>query len=418
MSTHKHEHDDHCHSKPASAKAASCCAPAVQGFDPTASVAAASFDPTVAVQARAADCCSPKPAVDDCCAPIAATSSCCDADTPTRRIDWLLWSTMIPIVALFLFHVAVPDSMAIPMLGMLSHAVYDLVSTMWWGMIAAIVFVGLLNRIPRELVMGVLGQGGTVSGLLRATGAGLLLDLCSHGILMVGMKLYERGASLGQIFAFLIASPWNSLSLTIILVALIGLPWTLLFIVLSMLIGVSVGYLVDRAVAAGRLPANPNHFTQSGPVDWRGQLRAIYRDQDWSPRGTAGMLWQGLKDSRMVLRWVFLGIILASLIRTFVTDDWMQMLFGPTLMGLGLTLLAATILEICSEGSTPIAAELFTRAAAPGNAFAFLMAGVATDYTEVMSIKDTTRSWKIALSLPLYTLPQVVFIGWLLNRFG
>lgn len=385
MSTHKH---DHCDSKVAPAKTASCCAPA------------------------------PKPVVDDCCAPKATTSSCCDADTPTRRVDWLLWSTMLPIAGLFFFHLLVPNSMAVPVLGTLSHSVYDLVATMWWGMIAAIVFVGLLNRIPRELVMGVLGQGGTFSGLLRATGAGLLLDLCSHGILMVGMKLYERGASLGQIFAFLIASPWNSLSLTIILVALIGLPWTLLFIALSMLVGISAGYLVDRAVAAGKLPANPHHVVQHGPVDWRGQLRTIYRDQDWSARGIGAMLFEGLKDSRMVLRWVFLGIVLASLIRTFVTDDWLQMLFGPTLTGLGLTLVAATILEVCSEGATPVAAELFTRAAAPGNAFAFLMAGVATDYTEIMSLKDTTRSWKIALSLPLYTLPQVIFIGWVLNRFG
>jgi uncharacterized membrane protein YraQ (UPF0718 family) len=55
------------------------------------------------------------------------------------------------------------------------------------------------------------------------------------------------------------------------------------------------------------------------------------------------------------------------------------------------------------------------RAAAPGNAFTFLMAGVATDYTEVMTLRDTTRSWKIALALPLVTVPQVIVIGLLLN---
>ena len=47
---------------------------------------------------------------------------------------------------------------------------------------------------------------------------------------MVGAKLYERGASIGQLMAFLIASPWNSLSLTIIMVSLIGWQWTLMFI--------------------------------------------------------------------------------------------------------------------------------------------------------------------------------------------
>ena len=85
--------------------------------------------------------------------------------------------------------------------------------------------------------------------------------------------------------------------------------------------------------------------------------------------------------------------------------------------GLWLTLLATTIIEVCSEGSTPIAADLMNRASAPGNSFTFLMAGVATDYTEIMSIRDTTRSWRIALCLPLVTVPQVILIGALLNQF-
>ncbi len=69
-----------------------------------------------------------------------------------------------------------------------------------------------------------------------------MLDLCNHGILMVAMKLYERGASIGQVMAFLIANKWNSLTLTLILVGLIGLKWTLLFIVASLLL---LGWRLD-----------------------------------------------------------------------------------------------------------------------------------------------------------------------------
>ena len=79
--------------------------------------------------------------------------------------------------------------------------------------------------------MSILGTSKGLNGILRATAAGVLLDLCSHGILMVGAKLYERGASIGQVIAFLVASPWNSFSLTLILIALIGFWWTMGFIV-------------------------------------------------------------------------------------------------------------------------------------------------------------------------------------------
>ncbi|MDO6805066.1 hypothetical protein Q4595_21620, partial [Wenyingzhuangia sp. 1_MG-2023] len=105
-------------------------------------------------------------------------------------------------------------------------------------------------------------------------------------------------------------------------------------------------------------------------------------------------------------------------VRAFVPEESFNTWFGATAAGMFMTLLAATVIEVCSEGSSPIAADLVTRAAAPGNSFTFLMAGAATDYTEIMSLKDTTRSWKIALFLPLITVPQVLLIGWLMNSVG
>ncbi len=86
--------------------------------------------------------------------------------------------------------------------------------------------------------------------------------------------------------------------------------------------------------------------------------------------------------------------------------------------GLALTMLATTFIEICSEGSSPIAADLLNRAGAPGNAFAFLMGGIATDYTEIVILHETTRSWKLSFALPLLTIPQVVAIGLILNHFA
>ncbi len=337
-----------------------------------------------------------------------------------QRPDYLLWvSASIVLFCYLLFwlvdgHPELPDWLVV-----MTSGVYELINQMWWGLLAAIFFVGLLDRVPRELVMSALGKGGTVGGIARATFAGLMLDLCSHGILMVGAKLYERGASLGQLMAFLIASPWNSLSLTIILVALIGLGWTLVFIALSMLIGIASGLVFDRLVDRGVLPGNPHMTSDDRPAPRFGhQMGLALKSIRVSPRGFGRLMWDGLKGSKMVFRWLFFGVVLATAIRAFVPMDTYQTLFGPTVVGLLLTLVVATIIEVCSEGSTPIAADIVTRAAAPGNGFAFLMAGVATDYTEVMVVRDLTKSWKIALFLPLVCLPQVLVVGWILNQFA
>lgn len=362
--------------------------------------------------ATAHSCCQPEPEQ-------AHHGACCDSNDSSGKPkpDWLL-RICGSLVALFcLFALTLPDS-APAWLSRPSRDVLDLMATMAPGLVLAVLFVGLLSFVPRDLVTGLLGKGGTGSGIFRATLAGVFLDLCSHGILMVGTKLYERGASVGQLMAFLIASPWNSLSLTIVMITLMGWGWTLTFIGASVLIAICSGLIFDALVKKGTLAANPNQADiDENPDPLGAQLGKLFKQIRFSWSGLKSLAKNGLRESRMVFRWLLFGVLLAVAIRTFVPMETYQQLFGPTLGGLFLTLVAATIIEVCSEGSTPIAADLLNRAGAPGNSFTFLMAGVSTDYTEVMVLRDATGGWKIPLFLPLITLPQVLLLGFMLNQF-
>ncbi|BDS06945.1 hypothetical protein NT6N_19850 [Oceaniferula spumae] len=339
---------------------------------------------------------------------------CCG--TKKGKIDWLLWGSLILCALGYIAHLflnGLPHQAA-----HFSQGVFELLNKMWWGLALGILAVGALGRVPRQWVAAVLGKPGSIQGVLRAMSAGLILDLCNHGILLVAMKLYERGASLGQTLAFLIASPWNSLSLTLILVALIGLKWTLVFIALSGVIAVITGVCVEMLVKKGSLPANPNHVEL--PKDfhlWR-EIGAAFGRTKFDLNYFSSMIKNGFAESGMILRWIFFGTVLAAAIRAFMPQEVFGDWFGPTWTGVLLTLLAATVIEVCSEGSSPIAADLVTRAAAPGNGFAFLMAGAATDYTEIMALKETTKSWKTTFILPILTLPQVVVISWILNAWA
>lgn len=368
--------------------------------------------------------------MSDCCQPPAHSpesgkpTSCCGGGGPdpccgedhAGRPDFLLWGSLVLFAAGVALHLAAPAAPA--WLHVFGHTCYEMFLRSWWGLLFGIAAMAVIGRVPRELVAAVLGRGGSVSGLFRAIGAGLALDLCNHGILMVGVSLYKRGASLGQTIAFLIASPWNSLSLTLILAALIGWKWMLLFIALSAVVALITGWLADRLVGAGMLPANPNAVDLPADYRMRPALAGVARSLKPGHGNWAKLLREGLSGSRMVLRWILFGFVLTGVIRAFVPEAVFQQYFGPSLAGLFLTLLATTILEVCSEGSSPIAADLLTRAHAPGNAFVFLMAGAATDYTEIMSLKETTRSWKAAFALPLISTPQVLLMGWLIHHFS
>ncbi len=328
-----------------------------------------------------------------------------------KQIDFLLWISITVVSLSYLFSAF--DLALSPMASNFTYTVYEFVNTVWIGLVLGVFFMGILGTVPREIIVCALGNRGGLQGIFRATFAGILLDLCSHGILMVGMKFYERGVSIGQVVAFLVASPWNSLSLTIILWTLIGFWWTLIFIAGSFLIAVSTGLLFELCVKQEILPENPHKVGLPQGFEFWKEVKKWYKGFSFSDMPK--ILWQGLLESRMLLRWLLFGIVLAGIIRTAFSPDQFQILFGPTLAGLGLTLVAATILEVCSEGSVPIAAEIFVKAKAPGNAFAFLMAGVSTDYTEIMLLKETTKGWRIPLFLPLLTLPQILLLALILN---
>jgi uncharacterized membrane protein YraQ (UPF0718 family) len=116
----------------------------------------------------------------------------------------------------------------------------------------------------------------------------------------------------------------------------------------------------------------------------------------------------------MVLWWLVLGMGLASLIAAYVPAHVFHAYIGPTWAGLLITLAAATIIEVCSEGSAPLAFEIFRQTGALGNSVVFLMAGVVTDYTEI-GLLWTNIGRRTALWLPAVTVPQVVVVGILMN---
>ena len=346
-------------------------------------------------------------------------SACHINHSRMRKRDIALPLGMLLILISYASHSFFPNLYSThPLLLIFNANIFELMNKMWWGIGLGVLVVGFIGVIPKEIVTSALGKGGTFSGILRATGAGVMLDLCSHGILLVGMKLYERGASLGQVMAFLIASPWNSISLTLILWSLIGFKWMIAILLLSLIIALISGTIFDRLVAKGVLPPNPNKTDIPEDYVLSKELVKHFTKIRITPLSVIRILRQGLKDSTMILKWIFFGIVLASVVRTFVNPEFFAVVFGPRLIGLGATLLFATILEVCSEGSIVIATDMLLKAKAAGNTFAFMMVGVSTDYTEIVSLRERTGSWKIAFFLPLITLPQVVLISIILNNIS
>lgn len=182
--------------------------------------------------------------------------------------------------------------------------------------------------------------------------------------------------------------------------------------------GITTGFIFQFLQRKGLIESNQNaKKTAEGfsiVQDIKEKIRQ-YRISFGQLRQDIKGIFSGLISlANMVLWWILIGMGLAAFSAAYIPENIFHKFMGPTALGLVITLIVATILEVCSEGTAPLAFEIYRQTAALGNAFVFLMAGVVTDYTEVGLLWHNVGR-KVAIWLPIIAVPQVVALGILAN---
>jgi hypothetical protein len=244
--------------------------------------------------------------------------------------------------------------------------------------------------------------------------AGFLMSACSHGILALSIQIYKKGASVPAVIAFLLASPWANVPLTILMFGFFG--WKALYIIFSaIIIALITGYIYMFLEDRRLVESNPNTKIIDSDFSMFNDIKLRLKQNQFSFGGSIKAIFFGTVSlANMVLWWIMLGVLFASIAAAYIPAGFMHHYMGPTIVGLLVTLLIATVIEVCSEGSAPLAFEIFRQTGALGNSFVFLMAGVVTDYTEIGLIWSNI-GWKAAVWLPIISVPQVILLGILAN---
>lgn len=299
----------------------------------------------------------------------------------------------------------------------IADALWRYLAQAGWAVALGLVLGGLVDHyVPKEYITVWL-TGHRRRTIATAAGLGFLASSCSHGCLALSMELYRKGASVPAVITFLLASPWASVSLTLLLISLLGWGGVVMVLV-ALAVAVVTGLIFQQLERRGRLDRNPHTVAVAPGFSLWQDLAQRLRQRSWRPaalvedgRGIGRGIWA---LAEMVVLWVALGFILGAVLGTVIPQGWWSRWLGPTPLGLLVTLGVATVLEVCSEGTAPLAVTLYRQTGALGNAFAFLMGGVVTDYTELSlvwaNLGRRTVFWLLAV-----TLPQVFVVGWLLN---
>jgi uncharacterized protein len=293
------------------------------------------------------------------------------------------------------------------------------VGNIWWAVVLGLLLGGVIDYyIPREYISKILSRKSPVT-IFNAVLLGFLMSACSHGILALSIQLHKKGASNPAVVSFLLASPWANFTLTVMLVGFFGIKGVLI-IVAAIVIAINTGFIFIFLEKATLIEKNKNTVEVGKEFsiikDWLVRVKNYKFSLSTIANDILGVIKGSIDLSNMVLWWIILGILFASLAGAYIPVHYFHRFMGPSLLGLIVTLILATVIEVCSEGSSPLAFEIYRQTNALGNSFTFLMAGVVTDYTEIGLLWQNVGR-RVAVWLPLVTVPQVLIVGYLLNIF-
>ncbi len=261
--------------------------------------------------------------------------------------------------------------------------------------VISLIIGGLVHEfLPTSRLHKLLDRSGP-SAMGGAVLLGGLLPICSCGVIPLAVSLYRSGIRLGPVMAFTAATPIINPAAVILSFALLGPRITAAYFLLGIILPIIMGYMTQRW---GEQHTAISKNTSSECSDAQNCCStaevsaepADAPDTTVSRRLLHGLNWGLLTLGPSIGFYLAIGIILASLMNTFVPDDWMHTyLGGNSYTGLLVAALLGASIYVCAVAHIPLVAALIASGAAPGAAIVFLVTGTATNLPELFTLYRT-----------------------------
>lgn len=263
---------------------------------------------------------------------------------------------------------------------------------LWFILLLGFVLAGFIYKfIPAGLVERLLGEPGLRSIAIAST-VGVILPLCCIGTLPIAVTLKRKGASLGAVLAFLVATPATSISALIVTWKLLGGVFTVALFFAVILLAFVIGIATDWAGGGKKvtLAAIPQTGCCEGCLEGEGDTSG----QSLSAKVKDALKYGFITLPKDIGGEILLALTVASLI---LASAWVQhfiqiYLVGP--VGYLVVVIFGLLDYVCSTASVPLAHALIESGMSPGQAFCYLLLGPITSYGTLLVIKKEF-GWKI-----------------------
>jgi hypothetical protein len=253
-------------------------------------------------------------------------------------------------------------------------------------------------------------------GYLLGSSFGAITPFCSCSSIPVFLGFTSAGIPVGITMSFLLTSPLINEVAVLLLLSLLGIKFTVMYILVGMAIGILGGVFLDLIHAerwlqdfaakafqkATQDAKSPNTTT---PAAEKLSLRARHEFAKTETLDILGRVW----------KWVFIGVGLGAGLHGFVPEGWIENHLGD---GQWWSVPAAVLMGIPlysnATGVIPVMESLINKGLPVGTTLAFCMSTVAASFPEFILLKQVMQ-WRLLAIIFAMLLISFTTIGWIFN---
>jgi uncharacterized membrane protein YraQ (UPF0718 family) len=249
--------------------------------------------------------------------------------------------------------------------------------------------------IPEDKVLKYLGSPG-IWPILYSTLIGTLLPVCCWGSLPIAVSFYKKGAKLGPILAFLVATPATSISALFVAYSVLG-PLFAVYIFFAVIVMGLVMGLIGNAIryTPRELPkGQPCPHCEADP----GHVH-LHKKKTLPERTGSVLKFAFIELPKEIGLELLVGIVLAAFVATFVPIGKFirSYLSGP--LGYPFSIVFGILMYICSTATVPLVDSLIKQGMIAGAGMTLLLIGPVTSYGTMLVLRKEYGSKVLAIFL-------------------
>ena len=259
------------------------------------------------------------------------------------------------------------------------HYTYEVIPALLIGFFIS----GFVHElIPEDTVLKYLGSKG-IKPILYSTIIGTFLPVCCWGSLPIAVSFYKKGAKLGPILAFLVATPATSISALLVAYSVLGLSFTIYIFFSVIVMGVTIG-IVGNAI---KYTPRPSEKITCSHCELDPKHELLHKKKTRGEKIISALKYAYIELPKEIGLELFIGLILAALVATYLPIGYLIKTYLSGWLGYLFSVIFGLLMYICSTASVPLIDSLMKQGMNSGAAMTLLLIGPVASYGTILVLR-------------------------------